>query len=106
MIGEGGQMLRSMPGKTEARGGPLIARRGFIASLTLACVAAPSAVIAQTSAKTFRVGHLFGGGRTSDGLPPLPLRDALRELGYVEGRNVTYEARFAEGRIDQLPALA
>jgi hypothetical protein len=30
----------------------------------------------------------------------------MRELGYVEGQNVTYEARFADGRIDRLPALA
>jgi ABC-type uncharacterized transport system substrate-binding protein len=61
---------------------------------------------AQTPTKTFRVGHLFGGGRTPDCLPPRPLREALRELGYVEDRNVTYEARFAESQIDQLPGLA
>src|SRR5262249_10047858 len=30
----------------------------------------------------------------------------MRELGYVEGQNVTFEARFAEGRIERLPALA
>jgi hypothetical protein len=30
----------------------------------------------------------------------------MRELGYAEGQNVTFEARFAEGRIERLPALA
>ena len=33
-------------------------------------------------------------------------RQQMRELGYVEGRNVTFEARYAQGRIDALPALA
>src|SRR5215470_19099377 len=32
-------------------------------------------------------------------------RQQMRELGYVEAQNVTYEARFADGRIDRLPAL-
>jgi putative ABC transport system substrate-binding protein len=34
------------------------------------------------------------------------LREALQELGYVEGRSIAFEARWAEGRIDRLPALA
>lgn len=32
--------------------------------------------------------------------------DAMRELGYVEGRNVVYERRFADGKAERLPALA
>jgi putative tryptophan/tyrosine transport system substrate-binding protein len=62
-------------------------------------------VFAQPPVKDFRVGHLSGGSRTPDGLPPRPLRDAMRELGYAEGR-IRYEARFAEGRPDELRALA
>jgi putative ABC transport system substrate-binding protein len=34
-----------------------------------------------------------------------PLRDALRELGYVEGRNVFFHQRWAEGRPDRFPEL-
>ncbi len=34
------------------------------------------------------------------------MRDALRELGYVEGKNLTFERRFAEDRLDRLPGLA
>jgi ABC transporter substrate binding protein len=78
----------------------------WILALVPAILLASLPTTAQTPTKTFRVGHLFGGGRTPDGLPPRPLRDALRELGYVEDRNVTYDARFAEGQIDQLPGLA
>lgn len=78
----------------------------LIATVMLAILAAPAAVVAQTPAKELRVGHLFGGGRAPDGLPPRALRDALRDLGYVEGRNVAYESRFAEGKIERLPDLA
>jgi putative ABC transport system substrate-binding protein len=58
------------------------------------------------TARTFTVGHLAIGPRTADGAPPAALRDGLRELGYVEGRNVAYEARFGEGKTERLPALA
>jgi putative ABC transport system substrate-binding protein len=54
----------------------------------------------------FRVGHLGAGARTSDGGPPGPLREGLRGFGYVEGRNVAYEARFAESKMERLPELA
>jgi len=58
------------------------------------------------ASKVFRVGHLAAGGRTSDGAPPGPLREALRGLGYLEGQNIAYEARFAEGAVERLPSLA
>ena len=67
--------------------------------------ATPLAARAQKS-RTFRVGQLAAGGRTPDGLPPKPFRDAMQQLGYVEGKNVVYEARFAAGKVDQLPGLA
>jgi putative ABC transport system substrate-binding protein len=76
----------------------------LITSLLLCLIAISAA--AQSSPKIFRVGHLAAPGRTSDGAPPRALREALRELGYVEGQNIVYEARFAEGHFERLPALA
>jgi putative ABC transport system substrate-binding protein len=80
-------------------------RRQAIASLVTTMFVAPR-LWAQASQKTFRIGHLIAGARTPDGAPPAPLRDSMRALGYVEGKNVLYHARFAEGRTDRLPALA
>lgn len=66
----------------------------------------PLPAAAQAPQKVFRVGHLSAAGRTPDGAPPRPLREALRGLGYVEGQNIEYEARFAEGKVERLPDLA
>ena len=68
--------------------------------------AAPLIAAAEAKTKTWRVGFLSGGGRPPDGAAPLPLRQALRELGYVESRNVVYECRWADGRQERLPGLA
>jgi putative ABC transport system substrate-binding protein len=54
----------------------------------------------------WRVGFLAGGARPPDGAPPLPLRQALQELGYVEPQNVVYVGRWAEAKQDRLPGLA
>lgn len=84
----------------------LIVRLAFIVSAALAMLAAPFLAAAQPSQKVLRVGHLAAGGRTPDGAPPGPLREGLRGLGYVEGQNVAYDARFAEGKAERLSGLA
>jgi putative tryptophan/tyrosine transport system substrate-binding protein len=74
--------------------------------MALLILLAPQGGDAQPPSKVYRVAHLSTAGRTTDGAPPRPLREGLRELGYIEGQNVVYEARFAEGKVDRLPALA
>jgi hypothetical protein len=54
--------------------------------------AAPSGASAQAR-RSWRVGFLSGGARPPDEAPPPALRQALRQLGYVEGQNVTYVGR-------------
>ena len=80
-------------------------RRSMLAVVLLGL--APARWIgAQAPQKVFRVAFLAQGGRTSDGNAPAALREALKALGYVEGRNVTFESRFAEAVAERLPALA
>jgi putative ABC transport system substrate-binding protein len=81
-------------------------RLGWIVGVALWMLVHVTPAGAQPTQKTFRVGHLAVGARTPDGGPPAVLREALRELGHVEGRNVAYEARFGEGKMEPLPALA
>jgi putative ABC transport system substrate-binding protein len=67
-------------------------------------LAAPLAAFAQP--RTWRIGLLSGGPRPPDGSVPASLRQALAELGYVDGKNVTYTGRWAESRAERLPELA
>jgi putative ABC transport system substrate-binding protein len=69
----------------------------------LAAAVAPPAVFAQSQQPTFRIGMLAAGSSTrfTDAI-----FTALHELGYVEGKNLVVERRFAEGRLDRLPELA
>jgi ABC-type uncharacterized transport system substrate-binding protein len=88
-------------------GSPLSGLRfAFIASILLGVFPALLPAGAQSPPRIFRVGHLAAPGRTPDGAPPRALREALQELGYVEGHNIVYEARFAEGKFERLPDLA
>jgi putative ABC transport system substrate-binding protein len=65
----------------------------------------PVAAEAQQAGKVPRIGFLFYG---SPGPSPEldAFRQGLRELGYIEGQNITIEYRFAGGRVGQLPELA
>ena len=78
-------------------------RRAFLTLVAGSLLAAPLAAEAQPAAKIFRIGYLATN--------PTPhfqeaFRQGLRDLGYVEGRNLVIEDRDAEGKPERLPALA
>ncbi len=81
-------------------------RRAFISLASLSLLAAPLMAEAQQAGKVWRIGYLHGGARTPDGAPPAALRQALQDLGYAEGKNVTYVGRWAEAKQERLPGLA
>jgi putative tryptophan/tyrosine transport system substrate-binding protein len=81
-------------------------RRDFI-SLLGGVAAWPLALRAQQVGKVPRIGYLSPGSAAPG---PLAYHDefqrGLRELGYIEGRNIVIEYRFAEGKFDRLDQLA
>ena len=81
-------------------------RRKLLVALGAGALAAPFGSFAQQQSKVWRIGFLAGGVRPPDGLPPAALRQSVAELGYAEGKNVTYEGRWAEGNLTRLPELA
>src|SRR5215470_17934279 len=84
----------------------MTSRRSFLAG-TVSLLAAPLAVEAQSVNKVFRIGYLsIGSASTTYTRPIEAFRQGLRELGWIEGRNLLIEYRYAEGQADRLPALA
>jgi putative ABC transport system substrate-binding protein len=77
-------------------------RRAFIVTLAGSLLATPLAAEGQQAGKVWRIGVL--GNENS--APWEGFRQGLRDLGYVDGRNVTMQWRWSEGRTDRLPALA
>jgi ABC-type uncharacterized transport system substrate-binding protein len=76
---------------------------GLILVLALGCLVVPCTAEAQQPVKVHRIGVLMF---TSSPFAIEELRQGLRELGYVEGRNLTLEVRSAEGRVERLADLA
>ena len=74
--------------------------------LLIALLSAAASVEAQHPKKTPRVGVLLPGSRSTYAIRIEAFHNGLRELGYVEGRNIATEWRFAEGKNDRLPGMA
>jgi len=63
-------------------------------------------VEAQQPKKIPRIGYLSSSSAAATSPRLEAFRHGLRELGYVEGKNIVIERRYAEGKLDRLPALA
>src|SRR5262245_50251955 len=75
--------------------------------VALSILAAPLAgATQQQPAKIHRIGYLTPSGSLAFPRLTEQFRHGLRELGYVEGRNLIIEYRSADGKPDRLPALA
>ena len=83
----------------------MMERRTFLGTLGLSVLAAPLAAEAQQAAKVARMGYLAVNLAANRPLHEA-FRQGLRDLGYVEGRNLMIEYRSAEGKFERLPALA
>ena len=84
----------------------MISRRRFIGVLAGGAFASLRDAKAQQPAKVWRIGFLASSARPPDGAPPATLRQALQELGYVDGTSISYVGRWAEVKRDRLPGLA
>jgi hypothetical protein len=61
---------------------------------------------AQQPNQTVRIGILQSGSASSSMSRMVAFREGLRELGYVEGKNINIDYRYAEGKTDQFAVLA
>ena len=82
-----------------------IGRRQFLVALTGLSLASPLAD-AQQRGKIARIGRLSPGSIAFDARNFGALKQGLGDLGWIEGQNIAFESRFADGKLDQLPALA
>jgi len=81
-------------------------RRSFLAILTGGLLAAPPTAEAQPAGKVYRIGILETIPAAQNAANLAALRKGLRDLGYVEGRNLIIEYRSADGRAERFPDLA
>lgn len=83
----------------------LIRSAGAVLCL-LACILFWVDAAAQPAGKVYRIGYLASNSLSAVQPQLNAFKMQLRELGYVEGRSVVFEYRWAEGKYERLPALA
>jgi putative ABC transport system substrate-binding protein len=83
----------------------VIDRRTFVCSVAGGLLVTPLAARAQTAGKLYRIGILEAIPASQNAANLDALRKGLREMGYVEGRNLIIEYRSADGRAERFPDL-
>jgi len=81
-------------------------RRRLVIALGAGALAAPFMTFAQPHPRIYRVGMLGTASQSNSATLYNAFLQGLKDLGYVEGTNVQFERRFAEGKLESLPALA
>ena len=81
-------------------------RRKLIVALGAGALAAPLGSLAQQKGKVWRIGFLGAATASGSARRVEALRAGLRDLGYVEGKNIVIDFRWAEGNYERLPQLA
>jgi putative ABC transport system substrate-binding protein len=82
-------------------------RRNFISVIGCATIAWPWIALARrSSGKVWRVAYLFLGALSPDRALFDAFRAVMRELGYIEGKNLVIDTREAEEKAERLPAPA
>src|SRR6266850_6249965 len=86
---------------------PSVGRRAFLAAIVRLPFLAPLTVAAQPPGRPWRLGFLGDGRRSERVTISLdPLREGLRELGYVEGKTLVIEDRWSDGHRQRLADIA
>jgi putative ABC transport system substrate-binding protein len=67
---------------------------------------APLLAVAQPAGKVPKIGYLMSSSATANARQYEAFTQGLRALGYIEGQTIAIERRYAEGRLERLPALA
>ncbi len=83
----------------------MMKRTFFVAAVAAAALVAGLAAHAQQTGKVHRIGFLGNSTAALEANLVASFREGLRDLGYVEGRNVVIEYRWAEGNYERFPAL-
>jgi putative ABC transport system substrate-binding protein len=81
-------------------------RRAFVTMVGGSILATPLAGETQSTEKAYRIGYLTVPSRESAQGVANAFQLALRDLGWIEGRNIVVDYRFADSRLDRLPDLA
>jgi ABC-type uncharacterized transport system substrate-binding protein len=79
---------------------------GLIVTFGIGLLVPPLVVAAPQPGKVYRIGFIGTGSPPPPSAPLEALRQGLRDLGWIEGQNISIEYRWAEGKADRVPGFA